>query len=220
MNRAASFIAAAILAVAAPSGAATQAGGDSHNGHDHAPVAASAPVPAVTAGDRILGDPDAPVTVIEYASFTCGHCADWHEQVYPAFKARFIDTGQVRFVYRDLPTAPQNLSQTAALVARCATAEQFPAVIDALMSGQELMYASRDAAAWLLGAAQAGQLGPDQLETCLNDPEADAGLIASVRGAVAAGVTGTPTFFVNGQRVPGDLTSLEAAIAPLIDQGG
>ncbi|MFN3536545.1 MAG: DsbA family protein [Brevundimonas sp.] len=217
MNRAASLLAAVILAVAAPSGVAAQAA-DPHHGHNHAPAAA--PVPAVTAEDRILGDPDAPVTVIEYASFTCGHCANWHEQVFPALKARFIDTGQVRFVHRDLPTAPRELAQTAALVARCATAEQFPAVVNALMSGQEAMYESRDADAWLLGAVEAGEMGVEQLQACLNDPEAGARLAASVQGARDAGVAGTPTFFVNGQPVDGDLDNLEAAIATLIDQGG
>lgn len=220
MSRAASFLAAAILAAAASSGAAAQTAAGAHEGHDHAPAEAVGSVPEVTTEDRILGDAAAPVTVIEYASFTCGHCANWHEQVYPAFKARFIDTGQVRFVYRDLPTAPQNLSQTAAMVARCATAEQFPAVVASLMSGQEAMYESRDADTWLLGAVQAGALSMDQLEACLNDPGTGAELTASVQGAVAAGVTGTPTFFVNGERVDGDLDSLEAAIAPLIDQGG
>jgi protein-disulfide isomerase len=220
MNRGASFIAAAILAAAASSGAAAQTAGGAHAGHDHATAPAVAPVPAVTEEDRILGDANAPVTVIEYASFTCGHCANWHEQVWPTFKARFVDTGQVRFVFRDLPTAPQNLSQTAAMVARCATAEQFPEVAGALMSGQAAMYESRDADAWLLGAVEAGELGVDQLQACLGDPEAGAGLAASVQGARDAGVAGTPTFFVNGQRVDGDLASLEAAIAPLIDQGG
>jgi protein-disulfide isomerase len=220
VSRAASFLAAAILAAAASSGAAAQTAAGAHEGHDHAPAEAVGSVPEVTADDRILGDPDAPVTVIEYASFTCGHCANWHEQVFPELKARFIDTGQVRFVHRDLPTQPQNLSQTAALVARCATADQFPAVVDALMSGQEQMYDSRDPEAWLMGAVQAGELGPDQLETCLNDPGAGAYLVATVQGARDAGVTGTPSFFVNGERTDGDLASLEAAITTLIDQGG
>ncbi|MFN3817200.1 DsbA family protein [Brevundimonas sp.] len=220
MSRAASLLAAVILAAAPPSGVAAQTAGDAHQGHNHAPVAASTPVPAVTAEDRILGDPDAPVTVIEYASFTCGHCANWHEQVFPALKARFIDTGQVRFVHRDLPTAPRELAQTAALVARCATAEQFPAVVDALMSGQAAMYETRDADAWLMGAVEAGDLGVEQLQACLNDPEAGAHLAASVQGARDAGVAGTPTFFINGQPVDGDLASLEAAITTLIEQGG
>ena len=71
-----------------------------------APVSALAgSPPAVTAADRFVGRADAPVTVVEYASFACSHCADWHLVVYPEFKRRFIDTGQVRLVFRNLPTA-------------------------------------------------------------------------------------------------------------------
>ena len=74
-----------------------------------APMAASAQTPAppaVTSADRVLGRADAPVTVIEYASFVCSHCAHWHKTVLPTFKTLFIDTGQVRLVYRNLPTNP------------------------------------------------------------------------------------------------------------------
>ncbi|HEX8469511.1 MAG TPA: thioredoxin domain-containing protein, partial [Brevundimonas sp.] len=68
-----------------------------------ASVASAAELPPVTANDRVLGRADAPVMVVEYASFTCSHCADWHKDVFPAFKARYIDTGKVRLVYRNLP---------------------------------------------------------------------------------------------------------------------
>ena len=82
--------------------------------------ALAADVPPVTAADRVLGRADAPVTVIEYASFTCSHCAAFHNEVLPAFKARFIDSGQVRLVYRNLPTAPVNVAAAASAVAVCA----------------------------------------------------------------------------------------------------
>ena len=73
--------------------------------------------------DRVLGRADAPVTVIEYASFSCHLCADWHQFVFPVFKQRLIDTGQVRFVFRNLPTAPEQMSLPAAALARCAAPE-------------------------------------------------------------------------------------------------
>ena len=83
-----------------------------------APLSASAPavaqtasgLPAVSASDRVLGRANAPVTVIEYASFVCSHCAHWHTTVLPSFKARFIDTGQVKLVFRNLPTSPAQVA--------------------------------------------------------------------------------------------------------------
>ena len=72
-------------------------------------------------GDMALGVPEgAKVTVVEYASFACNHCADWHRFVYPTFKTRFIDTGQVRLVFRNLPTLPEEMSLPGAALARCA----------------------------------------------------------------------------------------------------
>ncbi|MFN4297533.1 MAG: DsbA family protein [Brevundimonas sp.] len=220
MNRLVPWLVAMALTVAVSSGAAAQTAGDAHHGHDHAPVMATAPVPEVTADDRILGDADAPVTVIEYASFTCGHCASWHEQVFPALKERFIDTGQVRFVHRDLPTAPQDLARQAATIARCATPDRFYEAVDALMGGQAEARESGDVTGWLVGGAAAGAVTPERLEACMADDALTARLDASIQGARDAGVTGTPTFFVNGEPVDGDLDSLEAAITPLIAQGG
>lgn len=77
-------------------------------------ASATAAVPAVTAADRVMGRADAPVTVIEYASFTCSHCAHWTNDVLPQFKARYIDTGKVRLVFRDMPTPPAQIAATAA----------------------------------------------------------------------------------------------------------
>ena len=98
--------------------------------------AAAAVLPPVTAQDNILGRVDAPVTVVEYASFTCPHCADFHTQVLPAFKAKYIDTGKVRLVYRNLPTSPANLAEAAAGVALCAAPGRFFDVAEAFMTHQ------------------------------------------------------------------------------------
>ena len=103
-------MAAAALAAAPAAGAA-----DTPSATTVATVAA---VPAVTAADRVLGRADAPVTVIEYASFTCSHCAAWTNEVLPDFKARYIDTGKVRLVFRDLPTQPVQAAATAAAIGR------------------------------------------------------------------------------------------------------
>lgn len=178
--------------------------------------AAPAPVPAVTAADRVLGRADAPVTVIEYASFTCSHCAAWSNDVLPAFKTRYIDTGKVKLVFRDLPTQPAQVAATAAAIARCAAPEKFFDVAHHFMAGQAAAFASGDARDWYMGAiAVSGRTQP-QIEACLAEPATGQALQHSIDAALAAGVEGTPTFFVNGKRVADhSLESLSAAIDPL-----
>src|SRR5690606_7904485 len=83
-------------------------------------------------GDMAIGPAKAKVTVIEYASVTCSHCADWSTNVFPAFKQKFVDTGRVRFVLRELPTQPPELATAGFLVARCAGPAKYFTVVDAL----------------------------------------------------------------------------------------
>lgn len=184
-----------------------------------APVVASAQAapPEVTAADRVLGRADAPVTVIEYASFTCSHCADWHRTVYPAFKARFVDTGQVRLVFRDLPTSPVQVAAQAAGIARCATPERFYDVASALMNGQETLLEGGPVTNWFAAGIAASGKTETEIQACLTDPATLNGIRASVAGANAAGVSSTPTFFVNGRRIQDrSMEGLTAAIQPLI----
>ncbi|WP_051651085.1 thioredoxin domain-containing protein [Brevundimonas bacteroides] len=180
-------------------------------------ASAQAALPPLTAADRVLGRADAPVTVIEYASFTCSHCGDWHRSVYPAFKARFVDTGQVRLVLRDLPTPPAQLAAQAAGIARCAAPERFYDVASALMNGQQALFDGGPVEAWFdAGIAASGRTSA-QIEACLADPATLNGIRSSIAGANAAGVQGTPTFFVNGRMVDdSSLAGLTAAIQPLV----
>lgn len=184
-----------------------------------APLAVSAQsgLPPVTAADRILGRADAPVTVIEYASFVCGHCAHWHNSIYPAFKARFIDTGQVRLVFRDLPTAPVDVGARAAGIGRCAAPGRFFDVASTLMRTQRTIFDGAPTATWYAGAIAVSGRTQAQIDACLANPATLAGIRADRDGAIAAGVQGTPSFFVNGRRVAdGSLEGLTAAIQPLL----
>ena len=183
-----------------------------------APVSALAgSPPAITAGDRSIGRTDAPVTVVEYASFACSHCADWHQLVYPEFKRRFIDTGQVRLVFRNLPTNPAELSMPAAALARCAAPEHFYDVAGALMQGQRAVLLGGDRAVWYdAGVAVSGRTRA-QIDSCVALPATRAAIEADIDGAVAAGVSGTPTLFVNGQLVADrSLGGLADMITPLV----
>ena len=176
-----------------------------------ASAASAAELPPVTASDRVLGRADAPVTVVEYASFVCSHCADWHKDVYPAFKTRYIDTGKVRLVFRNLPTAPANLAMTAAGIARCSAPDRFFAVVDSLFDGQPAMIAG--GRTWFSDAITAGGRTEDQIKACFADPATQAAITADIEGATAAGVNSTPSFFVNGNKVDDpSLANLSAAI--------
>ena len=104
---------------------------------------ASWPVTAgVTAQDRWIGKANAPVTVFEYASVTCPHCGRWNAEVWPAFKAKYVDTGKVRFVLRELPTEPAVVATGGFMLARCAPPAKYFDVIDALLAGQQAVFES------------------------------------------------------------------------------
>ena len=184
------------------------------------PMAASAQTPAppaVTSADRVLGRADAPVTVIEYASFVCSHCAHWHTTVLPGFKARFIDTGQVRLVFRNLPTAPAQVAARAAGIARCAAPARFYDVASSFMTGQAAIIDGAPLADWYAAGVAASDRTQAEIDACLADPATLNGIRAEIAGATAAGVLGTPSFFVNGRAVPDtSLEGLAAAILPLL----
>ena len=180
--------------------------------------AAAAVLPPVTAQDNILGRVDAPVTVVEYASFTCPHCADFHTQVLPAFKAKYIDTGKVRLVYRNLPTSPANLAEAAAGVALCAAPGRFFDVAEAFMTHQATL-STTGTRPWFDAAVAASGKTRDQIGACLQAPATQATLQAQIDGAAAAEVEGTPTLFVNGRRLTDhSLEGLSDAVDPLLQR--
>ena len=192
------------LALAAPAVAASASGSDSAFAQTLAPV---------TAADRSIGRADAPVTVVEYASFACNHCADWHRFVYPAFKSRFIDTGQVRLVFRNLPTLPEEMSLPGAALARCAAPERFFDVATALMLGQDAVFRGGTREDWYAPAIAVSGRTQAQIEACATTPATLAAINRDVDSANAAGVNTTPAFFVNGRRVTDrSLGGLEVAI--------
>lgn len=178
-----------------------------------APVIAQEPLAPVTAADRSIGRADAPVTVVEYASFACTHCADWHQLVYPVFKQRFIDTGRVRLVFRNLPTPPEEVSLPGAALARCAAPERFFDVASALMRGQAAVLNGGTRDDWYAPAIAVSGRTRAQLDACATTPATRAAINRDIQTAEAAGATRTPTFFVNGRRVTDrSLGGLEVAI--------
>jgi protein-disulfide isomerase len=166
---------------------------------------------AVTAEDMSLGDPKAKVTVIEYASLSCIHCGKWNKEVFPAFKAKYIDTGKVHYVFREFITEPAQLAVAGTLMARCAGKDKYFKVVDAVFHAQEDIFKTGDLRGGLLPIAQSAGLSEDAFMSCVGDEKAINALDAKVRKyAKDAAIAGTPTFFFNGDRYDkGELTLAE-----------
>jgi len=166
-------------------------------------------------GDMSLGSEDAPVTVVEYASVTCSHCAAWNEEVWPEFKRRYIDTGQVRYTFREFPTPPQEIAVAGFLLARCAGEDRYFAVVDSIMRNQRVIFANPRQE--LLNIARTAGMSEEQFNQCVTDQDAVDRLNTRIEAAVRAGVDSTPYFLVNGQRQQDStLEGFEATLRPLI----
>jgi protein-disulfide isomerase len=171
---------------------------------------------AVTADDMSMGNANAPVTVVEYASVSCTHCATWNKEVFPAFKAKYVDTGKVRYVFREFITAPPQLAAAGFLLARCAGEDKYFGVLDQVFHAQDEIFRTGDIRTPLVAiAAQAG-MNEQQLNACVGDEKELNALNARVDKWVStAKVTSTPTFDINGKRLEGaqSLDALDKAIA-------
>ncbi len=170
-----------------------------------------------------LGNAKAAVTVVEYASAACSHCARWDAEVFPAFKKKYVDTGKVHYVYREFLTPPEPYAAGAFLLARCAGPDKYFGVVEAAYRGQQEMFANQDMRGPLLKAAQSAGMNEQQFTACTSDQKAILALNDRVQKAITvAKVTGTPTFEVNGARLGGPdggeqpLDKLSAAIDPLL----
>ena len=163
---------------------------------------------AVQSGDRILGKADAPITIIEYASLTCPHCAHFDVAVLPKLKEKWIDTGKAKLVLRDFPLDEPALR--AAMVARCAPPERFYPLVDTFFAQQEQWATTRDYRAALEKLAKLGGIGGKEFAACIADKKLEDQVAQSrLTAAQQLGVDATPTFFINGKKFEGAPT-LEA----------
>jgi protein-disulfide isomerase len=181
-----------------------------------APLLAAAARAQPLPDDMSLGDPNAKVTVIEYASASCPHCAHFNNEVFPAFKAKYIDTGRVHYVFREFLTAPAEVAAASFLIARCAGKDKYFSVLDSIFRGQEQMYATGDVKGALMKAAEGAGMSETQVDACLTNEAAGDALSARVqRYAKDDGINVTPTFVINGKKLEGaqTLAQLDAAIA-------
>ena len=201
------FAAIALLTLAGPLPALAQAPGQP-------PAAAQGELLALTPDDRILGKPDAPITIVEYASLTCPHCSHFATEVLPKLKQKWIDTGKAKLVLRDYPLDEPALR--AAMIARCAPPDKFYAFIDTLFGAQQQWVLAKDYKAELARLALLGGMNKTQFDACLaNKPGEDKVLQSRLVATQQLAVNSTPTFFINGTRFEGapEEDALDAALA-------
>ena len=175
--------------------------------------------------DMMLGDPKAPVTLIEYASVTCPHCASFNEQVIPGIKDKFVATGKVKLIFREFPTPPANFSLIGSVLARCAAEK----------SGQEAYFVVTDALFrtqhdWIKDNPRAelakivGQAGMDEaaMDACLQRKEFVEVINSNAKGGMDKyGVSGTPSFILNGEKMAyKTVEEFEQQIAAAVEKAG
>lgn len=164
------------------------------------PLAAfAAPVPPVGPGDMVLGPAAAPVTIVEYGSLTCPHCAAFDQEIFPEIKRQWIDTGKIRFVFRDMPR--DQLDLKAFQLAHCSGDPRFWGFLDALFRNQRSWMSAADPTAQLVQIGRLGGLSEAAAHACLSNDALARASVASAKGGHDAGVTATPSFFANGEAI-------------------
>ena len=172
---------------------------------------------AVDLGDPAIGDPAAPVTIIEYSSLTCPHCAAFHAKILPELKQRYIDTGKVRLVLRDFPLDATALK--AAIVAHCAGPERQPQFVEVFFAQQQNWARAADPVQALKQLAKLGGLGEAQIDACLADKELENAILqARLDGEQKYNINSTPSFIIDGKTVAGEqsVDAFAAMIDPLL----
>ena len=153
--------------------------------------------------DIVLGSADAPVTMIEYASFTCSHCRDFHNNSFATLKSEYIDTGKVKFIQRDVYFDAVGL--WAGILARCGGDEKYYAVADMLFTEQQSWLGGKtgeEIAANLRKVGAKAGMSPEAMDACWNDQQKVADLVATFqKNATTDGIEGTPTFIIAGEKV-------------------
>lgn len=168
--------------------------------------------------DLAVGPADAKVTIVEYASMTCGHCKNFHSKVYPELKTKYVDTGKVRFIFREFPLDPRAFA--ASMLARCAGGDKTMPLISALFETQaDWAFVKENPTPKLFEVAKQAGFTQESFDKCLTDQALLDKLTAQrTRAAEVFGVNATPTFFLNGKRLtePPTVEGFDTALEPLL----
>ena len=164
--------------------------------------------------DIVVGKADAPVTMVEYASMTCSHCARFHTETFPTLMTKYIDTGKVKFILREFPI--DALAVAAFMLARC-SGDKRTAMVDLLFNQQANWAFVKDPIAALEGFTKQTGMSSEAFKTCIDDRKLYENVMkVRTRGGTTFGVDATPTFFINGQRRSGEIPvgELDNVLAP------
>lgn len=159
-------------------------------------VSAAPPSVEEALKERVMGDPNAPVTMIEYSSFTCPHCRHFHTEILPKIKKNYIDTGKVKLVFRDFPF--DQLGLMAVVMTRCAPPDRYFSFVDVLFQQQASWSRSKNPMEDLSRIGKLGGMNPSDFEACLkNQPLIDAIIEKRLDGQKKFDVNATPTFIID-----------------------
>lgn len=165
-----------------------------------------------------LGPADAKIVIVEYASMTCGHCANFHSKVFPDLKKKYIDTGKVRFIAREFPL--DNLAAAASMLSRCAGDDKTFPLIETLFATQaDWAFKEGNPVPRLFEIAKQVGFTQESFDKCLTDQKLLDSITATrARASKEFGVSATPTFFINGKRLQSapTLDAFDKMIEPLL----
>ncbi|MEQ1719054.1 MAG: DsbA family protein [Hyphomicrobium sp.] len=168
--------------------------------------------------DVAMGPADAKITVVEYGSMTCGHCASFATKVFPEFKTKYIDSGKVRFIFREYPL--DNLAAAASMLGRCAGGEKTFPMVETLYAKQaDWAFTNGNPVPKLFDIAKQAGFTQESFDKCLTDQKLLDQITAQrTRAGEALGVSSTPTFFINGKRLQETptLAAFDKMIEPLL----
>ncbi|MEO9971145.1 MAG: DsbA family protein [Hyphomonadaceae bacterium] len=167
----------------------------------------------------VIGNPDAAVTLIEYASLSCGHCKTFHESVIPTIKRDYVASGKVKLIYRDFPTDP-DIAVIGAALARCAGPEGYFAAIDDFFANQAEIFTGVQEGRGhdvLKAFGERNGTPQDEYETCINSPDIRRALGKSVDAGRASGVNSTPSLFLNGEALKTGESRTAEGLSAIID---
>jgi protein-disulfide isomerase len=171
--------------------------------------------PTASPDDMTMGDPKARIEVVEYASLSCPHCAHFNETIFPTLKAKYIDTGKVRYTLKEMLTEPVQVAAAGFMMARCAGPQHYFPVVDQVFRSQP-RWTAGNIKPILLEIAVANGLDEAKFTACITDQAAFQAINERAqRAGEQDGITGTPTLFVNGKQIetPATPADLDAAIA-------
>ncbi|MCH7806181.1 MAG: DsbA family protein [Proteobacteria bacterium] len=176
---------------------------EDYTGPDYSQVISAEEVrDGVAFGDLIMGNPDAPVTMIEYASLTCGHCANFHNDVFPDFKEQYIKTGKVRLIYRNYTRDPADLA--VGMLTRCVGPDQAFDLM-AIFYERQRQWVVEDAKPEIAAIARRVGINRADMDACLANTDLQRNLVEMLRAGQTEGVTGTPTFFIGNEHHVGEI---------------